>query len=244
MIHIAMVDDERASLDLFSGALTSGFAAKGEHAEISAFTSSLDFLATLSDTRYDLVCLDVIMEPLIGTEVAAKLREIDPDVPLVFISSNENKVFGCFNYNPAGFIRKTNFFDDAVSFIDHYLTAILPKRKKRRTLLVKVHGDTTIIDMDKIFYIEGNHNYQSFHLEGEAKPIEVRELISTLEKQLEPFGFIRVHKGFIVNCAVISKLGNTEITLTDGSVIPVSQQRREDVYRRYLELTKDSLTIS
>ena len=206
MLNIAMIDDERSSLDLFSGAFKTGFSAKGEQVQVNTFISSETFLATLSDTRYDLICLDVIMEPLLGTEVAAKIREKDPDVPIVFISSNENKVFSCFQYNPIGFIRKTNFFDDAISFIDHFINSVLPKRKQRRTLLVKAHGDTVVIDMDKILYIEGNHNYQSFYLEGEKDPIEVRELISALEQQLKEYGFLRVHKGFIVNWTAIHKI--------------------------------------
>lgn len=244
MIRIAMLDDERPSLELFAGAFRSAFAAKGAQAEIMTFTSPEAFVATLSDTRYDLICLDVIMEPMLGTEVAAKVREKDADVPIVFISSNENKVFSCFAHNPVGFIRKTNFFDDATAFIDHYLTTILPKHQQRRNLLVKAGGDTILIDMDRILYIEGNHNYQSFYLKDQEKPIEVRELISTLEEQLKDYGFIRVHKGFIVNSAAIYKLGNMEIVLVNDKHIPISQQRREQVFKTYLELTKDTLIIN
>ena len=244
MLNIAMIDDEKNSLDLFAGAFENGFASKGEQVKISTFTSSLNFLSTLADTCYDLICLDVIMEPLLGTEVAAKIREKDMDVPIVFISSNENKVFSCFQYNPVGFIRKTNFFDDAISFIDYFITSVLPKRKERRTLLLKTHGETTVVYMDQILYIEGNHNYQSFYLEGAEKPIEVRELISTLESVLDKYGFIRVHKGFIVNWTAIYKIGTSEITLKGGVRIPLSQQRREEVLKRYLELTKNALAIA
>ena len=244
MLNIAMIDDEENSLNLFSGAFKNGFSSKGEQVTINTFTSSLNFLSTLSDTRYDLICLDVIMEPLLGTEVAAKIREKDADVPIVFISSNENKVFSCFQYNPIGFIRKTNFFDDAISFIDYFLSSVLPKRKDRRTLLVKTHGETVVIYMDQILYIEGNHNYQSFYLEGGQKPVEVRELISTLEDKLKTYGFIRVHKGFIVNRTAIHKIGTAEITLKEGIKIPLSQQRREEVLKVYLELTKNALALS
>ena len=109
---------------------------------------------------------------------------------------------------------------------------------------MKSHGETTVIYMDQILYIEGNHNYQTFYLEGDQKPVEVRELISTLEETLKPYGFIRVHKGFIVNWTAIYKIGTTEITLKGDVRIPLSQQRREEVLKLYLELTKNSLAIS
>ena len=50
MLKIAMVDDERLSLDLFAGAFRQAFAQSGEQTEIFAFVSPETFFATLCDT--------------------------------------------------------------------------------------------------------------------------------------------------------------------------------------------------
>ncbi len=244
MLKIAMLDDERLSLDLFVGAFKQVFAQAGEQTEIFAFTSPETFLSTLADTQYDLICLDINMGEYSGIDVAAKIREADPHVPLAFISSNENRVFECFAYHPIGFVRKANFVDDSVSFINHYLTVVLPRREAKNTLMVKVGRETTFVDIDKINYIEGSHNYQTFYFVDDSPTIDVRELISNLEKRLYPYGFIRVHKGFIINSKQMYSIGSNEIVLKTGDKIPLSYQRRDDVMKRYLELTKDTLFIN
>ena len=243
MLKIAMLDDERLSLDLFAGAFKQAFIQRGEQTEIFAFVSAKVFLSTLSDTQYDLVCLDINMDEMTGIEVAHKLREVDSHVPLAFVSANEDRVFECFDYHPIGFIRKSNFLDDAISFIDHYLNVVLPKRKTKNTLMVKVHGDATFIDVDNINYIEGSHNYQTFYFLDGSPCVKVRELISDLEKRLFDYGFIRVHKGFIVNSSEMYRIGSAEIVLKNGEKIPLSHQRRDEVLKRYLELTKDTLMV-
>ena len=165
-------------------------------------------------------------------------------MPIAFISSNENRVFECFAFHPIGFIRKANFVDDSITFIRHYLSVVLPRREAKNTLLVKVGRDTTCIDLDKISYIEGSHNYQTFYFSDGSPTINVRELISNLENKLTPFGFIRVHKGFIVNFKQMYSIGSSEIVLKTGKRIPLSYQRRDAVMKQYLELTKDTLLIN
>lgn len=244
MLKIAMLDDERLSLDLFAGAFKQAFTQSGEQTEIFAFTSPETFLSTLCDTQYDLICLDINLGDCSGIDVAAKVREADQNVPLAFISSNENRVFECFAFHPIGFIRKANFLDDSVSFIKHYITVVLPRRESKSTLMVKVGRETTFIEIDKICYIEGSHNYQTFYFVDGSSPINVRELISNLEEQLSPHGFIRVHKGFIVSSKQMYSIGSNEVVLKSGEKIPLSHQRRDEVMKRYLELTKDTLFIS
>ena len=244
MLKIAMVDDERLSLDLFAGAFKQAFSQRGEQVEVLAFVSPKTFLSTLGDTQYDLIALDINMDEMTGIEAAQKLREKDPHVPLVFISANEDRVFECFEFHPIGFVRKTNFLDDAISFIGHYLSSVLPKRKTKNTLMVKVHREATFIDIDNINYIEGSHNYQTFYFLDGSPSLNVRELISNLEKQLANYGFIRVHKGFIVNSKEIYRISSTEVILKNGQSVPVSHQRRDEVLKQYLELTKDTLLLN
>ena len=243
MLKIAMLDGERLSLDLFAGAFKSAFLQRGEQTEVFAFSSPKVFLSTLSDTQYDLVCVALEMDEMGGIEVAEKLREVDSHVPLVFVSSRQDPVFACFDFHPIGIIRKGNFLDDAIAFVDHYLNVVLPKRRSKNTLMVKVHGDTTFIDIENINYIEGSHNYQTFYFRDGSPCVKVRQLISDLERRLFDYGFIRVHKGFLVNANEMYRMATAEIVMKNGERIPLSQKRRDAVLERYLELNKDTLMV-
>lgn len=241
MLNIGMIDDEEASLEMAKGAFKAFFSAKNIDVNIKAYKDPMIFLDSMNEIQYDLICSDIIMDKMDGIELAKKIKIKDKSVSMIFISSNENKVFSCFDYDPIGFIRKTNFFADTQSVMSHFINDILPSKKKVQKLEVKSKGETILLNLDDIIYIEGNHNYQSFYLKDKKEPIEVRKLIGDLEKELSPYGFIRVHKGFLVNYKYVYKFSSSFLTLNDGKEIPISRQNRDDIIKKYMMLTSESV---
>lgn len=241
MLTIAMIDDEETSLQIAKGAFDAFFKMMSMETSIRSFTNPEVFLDSLRDTTYDLVCSDIIMSPIDGIELAKRLRQVDKEVPLIFISSNETNVFSCFEYDPIGFIRKTNFLNDTQTMMKHYYNDILPNRKMIHKVEVKSHGEVMLLNLNDILYIEGNHNYQVIHVRNQKETIEVRKLISDMERELSPYGFIRVHKGFLVNYLYIYKFSHTDVTLKDGTKIPISYPNRENIITKYMELTKGTI---
>lgn len=241
MLTIGMIDDEETSLEIAKGAFQAYFKMISIDADIKTFKDASIFFDSLKDTHYDLICSDIIMKPIDGIQLAKKLRSIDKDVPLIFISSDEMNVFSCFEYNPIGFIRKTNFLKDTQNMLKHYYEDILPEKMTVKNFEVKSHGEVMLLNLNNIIYIEGNHNYQSIHMKGREEPIEVRKLISDMEKELTPYGFIRVHKGFLVNYNYIYKFSHADLTLKDGTKIPISYQNRDQILTAYMKLTKTTL---
>lgn len=241
MLIIGMIDDEQTSLEMAKGAFKAFFNASKVDVDIKAFSSPRIFLDSLNDTNYDLICSDIIMQEMDGIQLATEIRRINKTVPLIFISSNETNVFSCFSFNPIGFIRKTNFFIDTQNTMKHFIDDVYPNRRITHNLEVKSHGETRIISIDKLMYIEGNHNYQAFHILDEKEPIEVRKLISDLEQELSPYGFIRVHKGFLVNYNYIFKFTNDHVILKNDVKIPLSRQSKDSTIKKYMDLTKETM---
>lgn len=244
MIKVAMLDDEKASLSLGAGAFSAAFSAAGIPSEISTFQSADALFFALEETSFDLFCLDVILgnerNPS-GIDVAKRIRAHYEEVPICFISSNETKVFSCFDVNPIGFIRKTNFLEDSNALIERYISDIMPRREASHRLEIKSKGETSFVEISKIVYIEGDHNYQKVFVNGKDEPYLVRDLISTLEKQLVPYGFIRVHKGFLVNAQFIQKFATNYLVLKTGANIPIARARRNEFLQIYMDMTRNTL---
>lgn len=55
--------------------------------------------------------------------------------------------------------------------------------------------------------------------------ISIPYTLSSLEKELLPYGFLRVHKGFLVNYRYIFTINRQDIQLDNGDHIPVSKHR-------------------
>lgn len=79
---ILAVDDVKMNLDLLVGAL-------GDRYDLSVATNGATALKLVSETRPDLILLDIMMPGMDGFEVLQKLKE-NPDtrdIPVIFLSA-------------------------------------------------------------------------------------------------------------------------------------------------------------
>ena len=51
--------------------------------------------------------------------------------------------------------------------------------------------------------------------------------MAAVQEELEKQGFVRVHRGFLVNQAAVELLGADELKLADGSSIPIGRNYAE-----------------
>jgi len=80
---VAIVDDEEPVRHALKRLMISaGFGVK-------AYASGADFLASLASSRPHCVILDLHMPVMSGFEVQAKLRQSNPEVPVVVITGND-----------------------------------------------------------------------------------------------------------------------------------------------------------
>ena len=61
----------------------------------------------------------------------------------------------------------------------------------------------------------------------------LRESIGAMEKRLAPYGFYMPHKSFVVNFFHVKNLKGYDITMSDGSLVPLSQ-KKSSVFREEL----------
>ena len=64
-----------------------------------------------------------------------------------------------------------------------------------------------------------------------------------LELKLKVHGFIRVHKGYLVNYLFIRQIGAQELTLTNNKVLPISSKRKDEIMEEYLAITRKNKSI-
>ena len=59
-------------------------------------------------------------------------------------------------------------------------------------------------------------------------------------QKLEPHGFLRIHKGYLLNYRFIRRIGDNEVTLTSGERLPVSRRKYQEIRDAYMELMQNS----
>lgn len=232
-LKIALCDDDRTALPVIAGAVESAFRNREIRTEIRCFQTGKELLEALTTTRFDLILLDIDLPEMDGIQVALRIREMGQNAPLVFVSECENRVFEAFETQPMTFVRKSNFLNDLATMVRLYMKFRVQDKNDEYVEFETRKGLMNLKIRD-IHYIEGDRNYQLLHMEGTAEPIQVKLTMDKLEEALESRGFIRIHKGYMVNCRFIQRIQNTTLSLRDGVELPIGRSKMGEVKSKFL----------
>ncbi len=224
MIYIAVCDDERTTRESIVKALKRYQAEKQIELEIMEYSSADDLLAGYPE-RVDLLLLDIYMPGIDGMDAAARIREFDTEVCLIFITTMYQRAIEGYKVRAFGFIRKPVSFEEFSHEISCAIKSIDSRREKDHVLSIKSSGKTYRVAVSKISYCEVQGHYVSMCVDGEIR--EYRCPIRDLEEQLGEYGFFRCHASYLVAADAIREIGQTEILLKDGNKVPISQRRRK-----------------
>lgn len=238
-LRVAVCDDDQASRNIISGSLKDVFAAHGADAVVSLFSSAADLSAVMPTRRFDLLLLDIDMPGLDGIEFGKQLRESNDKVDIMYISNREDRVFDSLRVQPVGFIRKSNFFVDVSEVVGAYLQA-RKDRHVRSTVVLRDHDAVYPVQIDKIVYVEGQRKQQVVHVDGQDNTISLTRTMTELEEELGREGFMRIHKGYLVNYRFIKVIENGDVVLTNGERLPISRRKERETKERLLQLVQNS----
>ena len=234
-----MCDDDTNALPVIAGAVKSAFMARNIRTEVKCFRSGKRLLEALKTEHFHLVLLDIDMPEMDGIETGKQIREKHDDVRIVYVSEAESRVFESFQVQPLGFVRKSNFLNDITAVVQVYIKNAMQKEEGD---MLEFTTRTSLLRLKKsaVLYIEGSRNYQVIHMnEDGAKTEEVKMTMEKLEEMLAPKGFIRIHKGFLVNYQYIRRIHTSVVELKDGTELPVGRSKMPEVKAKYLSLLGD-----
>ncbi|MDZ7898624.1 MAG: LytTR family DNA-binding domain-containing protein [Arcicella sp.] len=86
-----------------------------------------------------------------------------------------------------------------------------------------------VLLINRIIMLEGKINYTIFHLKDGKKRL-FSHTINTYEGDLAQRGFVRVHRGFIINAACVKDIreGDKQILMEENLIATVSRRRGEN----------------
>ena len=86
-VNIAVVDDLARDRETVRAKVLGYAACRGLPWQVTVFSGGEELLADLTPGRYDVVFLDILMGGLDGIETARRLRQVDRDALLVFVTT-------------------------------------------------------------------------------------------------------------------------------------------------------------
>ena len=236
--NIAICDDEKVALELLGASVKGALRSRNVDASIEVFARPRDLLARMKNVSFDLLFLDIEMPGMTGLELAQQLRREGNLIDIIYISNREDLVFDALRTNPRGFIRKTRLIQDVSGVIDTYLS-YRKADDHPQTLIIKERDQVMYIPIDKLQYIEGSGKSQMAHVVGKEEPMELHKSMQELEEELSGYGLLRIHKGYLLNYRFIRRIGDNEVTLTNGEKLPISRRKYQEIREAYMVLMQN-----
>jgi two-component system, LytTR family, response regulator len=243
-IRVLLVDDEPLAREMLREMLQSDQQVK----IVGESVNGIEALEAIRAHSPDLLFLDVQMPELGGFEVLAALeKERIPHV--IFVTAYDQYAVRAFEVNALDYLlkpfdqerfdiswqrAKTQIMRDRNGGMDHRILALLEELKAGSNylerLVIKSAGRIYFLETSEIDWIEAEGNYVSVH--SGKKSHLLRETISSLESQLDPKKFVRIHRSSIVRLDRIHELqpwfhGEYRIILQDGTQLTLSRNHRD-----------------
>lgn len=232
-VHVAVCDDEKKALSIISASVEAVFSEEGVETEIATCLSPMQLLEHMNHTDYELIFLDICMSEMDGIELGRKITAAGGSSSIVFVSSRMDRMYDTFAIQPFGFVRKGNFMDDINEVIHRYIEQEKKPKEAQTVHFRDRQGEIITVNIDKLRYIECYKNVQEIHICGnEIKKIYSR--MEILEETLKKYGFIRTHKGYLVNCKYIKRFDSKKVTLLTGEELPIGRSRYHEAMDGYM----------
>lgn len=189
--------------------------------DIHCHNSGQNLIDEWENTRYDLLFLDIDMPNLNGVDTARIIRKNDINVIIVFLTGFEKYALTGYEVQAYRYILKPISKSEMFRLLDDAYKTV----QQRRTEFITINMDGTYIKLsiNDIIYIESfNH---TVNIVTRFSTIKYNRGMQYMESLLASLGFARCHRSFLVNVKHITSLKNGFANLSNGSFVPVSRSR-------------------
>lgn len=211
---------------------------------ISVCSSVEEAKEALSKGKPDIVFLDIEMPKKNGFDLLYELPTIDFDV--VFTTAYDEFAIEAFNTNAVAYLLKPISQDELKSTILKIRNQIdkrftqdklvqlyqtLTTNSKLKKIPIPTSDGIEFVKPEDIVRCEADGNYTHIHIVNQ-NPIFISKTLKQIEELLKDHQFLRPHNSHLINLDFIKsyhKGSGGSIKLEDGTVIPVSRYRKENI---------------
>lgn len=183
---------------------------------------------------YDIIFLDIQMANGDGISAAQRIRQIDENALLIYVSSYDKYLMDLFRLDVFAFVKKPIDFE----LLENTLLEAYAKICSQKIYFSYRYKNQEykILCMD-ILYFESSGRLITIHTrKGDLESFNGK--LSEVEEQLSTskVSFLRIHQSYLVNYHHIRSRSKAQITLANGTKLPISEDRRKIFGAMYVKL--------
>ena len=221
MAKIAVVEDNDAMREQLCGFIAQYARESGRQLDVTAFADGAEIVDPYRP-GFDIIFLDIEMPTLGGMPTAERIRQVDPDVVLVFVTNMAQYAIKGYEVDALDYVLKPVSYFAFSQRMQRALERM--KHRTRKFISVPFQGGMRKLDISQIRYIEVVNHSLIYHLDGET--LEAKGVLSELEDALTEYHFFRCNKCYLVNLEHVNGV-NENCADVDGDQIQVSRPKKK-----------------
>ncbi len=228
MLRCIAVDDEPLALELLEDNIS-----KLPYLQlVGRCSNAMEAMKVLQSQTVDLIFLDIQMPGLTGLQF---IQSLSQKPMIILVTAYEKFALEGFNLNVVDYLVKPVALERFVKACNKAWELHQLKTTSTQTgvppadyFCVNVDYSLLKITFADVLRIEGLKDYIKIHLKSSTKAVITRMSMKTIEEQLPPQKFIRIHKSYIVSVDHITAIRKNSVFI--GTMeLPVGENYREVV---------------
>lgn len=222
MISIAIVEDEKNYQEQLRQYILRYEQEYGEKTELHFFTDGDEILDHYAAV-YDIIFMDVQMRRLNGMDAARRIRKLDENVILIFITNMAQYAIQGYEVSAMNYILKPiSYFP-----FSQELNKAVKKLKQKDENYIAVMQDQGLVRLNanQISYVESfGHNLTVHSDKGDYT---FRSTLKEMEGKLKSASFVKCNSGYLVNLRYVEAV-KQNVVIVAGDELPISRPRKKE----------------
>lgn len=224
MFHIALIEDEDDSLALFKTNLKRYTEKNHILFQTDVYKNAVCFL-TDYEPVYNIVFMDIELPHMNGMEAAKKLREIDKDIMIIFVTNMAQYAVSGYEVEAFDFIVKPLHYMAFELKLNRAITHL--KRCTTDTVNLNTQDGLVRISVSDIYYIEVIGHKLIYHTIHKDYPSRGHNSLSSVCQEFSPYHFLRCNNCYLINPIHVEKVTDTSVYI-QGTPLAISRPRKKE----------------
>jgi DNA-binding LytR/AlgR family response regulator len=221
LITIAVVEDNDTDAENLLTCLNQFESENDLHFQISRHHNALTLLNAKQIP--DIVFMDIELPDINGIEAALKLRQIDDEFLLFFVTNLAKYAIAGYEADAIDFLLKPIRYERLAVKLKKAMNIM--SKKVETDIYIKRSGGISRISTRELLYIEVMNHILYYHTVQNTYP--GYGSLTELEEQLRKKNFMRCNACYLVNPAYISAVKGQNVVMMNGDELKISQPKRK-----------------
>lgn len=233
---IAICDDQTSELKRLSEIIKAYMHDRSFDMEVHLFSHPDQLLDSVDTNAFDIYLLDIVMPMINGLNVAKRIRQVNLEAQIIFITSEPGYALEAYSVNPLHYLVKPIQIEALFDVLDLAVKKL--EQIERKTITVKTKSGFRTLFINQIAYCEYK-NHVAYYTLIDGEQIKTSTISCGFMKHISPLledgRFLSPHVSYVLNMNRVERLAREGFYLSNQIFIPISARHYTTVRDAYLQ---------